>query len=562
MKNSTKVVLLLLILASSRMFAASHPERSVSNAVNTFYSEDFASGVPATWQLVDNAGNGVNWHYTITGIFHFTGDANDSLNSVGTSAANGYMIYDSDSANPGVGGENADMISEVIDCSTNANVHLKFNQLLKHFAESATVSVSTDGLLWTMVYDASAGLAQNAATPNPDVVDVDISTLAANQATVYLKFNFTGDFDYWWMIDDVQLYENVGVDAALSSVTAPVTTCNLLTAAEAITVSIYNNGGGPLSNFDVTYIVDGGTPVTEPVALSIAVGTSGTYTFTATADLSAPGNHTIQTYVTAAGDTSAGNDTAMANIYNGPHVVNTSTNYSTGFELTDDLSGWMIEDTNNDLVSWDLSDVLPHTGLYCARMSGVVASDWIYTTCLDLSDTIQYEMTYFYKNGSTVSDQNFKISIGMAQDSASMTQDILPINLVTNLSYLPGMDQFTVPVAGTYYIGFYVGTGTQSNVSFRLDDINLYDASGVNILKHSSKKSLQLFPNPTTGLFRINNVEEGQVEVISPLGQIIYSQKINSSSNEVNLNDQPAGIYSVRIITKSGVSASQVVISR
>ena len=85
-----------------------------------FFSEDFSGGLPSGWQVIDSAGIGVNWHFTTTGTFN---TAYDSLSVIGTTAANGYMIYDSDSANTTLGGENADLISVSINCSLYPNVH-------------------------------------------------------------------------------------------------------------------------------------------------------------------------------------------------------------------------------------------------------------------------------------------------------------------------------------------------------------------------------------------------------------------------------------------------------
>jgi hypothetical protein len=49
---------------------------------------------------------------------------------------------------------------------------------------------------------------------NPEVVTVNISSFAANQATVYLKFNYIGDYDYWWAIDDIKLFEPPAYDVS------------------------------------------------------------------------------------------------------------------------------------------------------------------------------------------------------------------------------------------------------------------------------------------------------------------------------------------------------------
>ncbi|MBL0104684.1 MAG: T9SS type A sorting domain-containing protein [Bacteroidetes bacterium] len=582
MKNYTRIAFLFLLLCSVNTFAAGkhqrgartttksaarhgviNPNSSLSNTI--FYSEDFASGLPLTWQAVDNAGNGINWSYTTTGITNQGSyGMYDSLSTLNTTAANGYMIYDSDASNGGVGGEDADLLTGPIDCSTYSNVHLYYIETLLHYAESATVSVSTDGTNWTQVYDASAGLNQDQGTANPNPVDLDITSLAAGQAAVYVKFNFTGDYDYFWMIDDFAMYQVDGTDASLSSLIAPATTCSLLSNAETVTVSIFNAGGTDFNIYDINYIIDGNAPVTESVNGTVIAGGSLNYDFVTLADLSAPGTHTITCYISLIGDTNQTNDTITGTIFVGPHALAVGSPYVNGFELTDDLSGWTVEDLNNDTASWDLTDVLPHSGTYCARMAAATAEDYIYTTCLDLSDTAHYDLSYYYRNTSTSNQANFEVVIGQAQNSSAMTQVIVPMSLVTNIAYLPGAAQFQVSASGTYYIGFHVVNG-DSLVNFRLDDINISQNSGVGIVELGAGKT-SVYPNPSTGSFMITstvNSESFLVSVSNMLGQEVYSRHFSALSGErIDLSSQSAGQYIVRIITDKGVSTQSVNISR
>ena len=74
---------------------------------NIIYTEDFSNGIPSGWQLIDNAGNGVNWKLTTTGIYNAAQYPQliSRLSQNGTTAANGYMLYDSDSSGQTVQGE-------------------------------------------------------------------------------------------------------------------------------------------------------------------------------------------------------------------------------------------------------------------------------------------------------------------------------------------------------------------------------------------------------------------------------------------------------------------------
>ncbi|MBK6837157.1 MAG: T9SS type A sorting domain-containing protein [Bacteroidetes bacterium] len=585
MKNSTRIfVLSLLALITSGLTAisrqraalpadnsASVPFRHGSVLPRTqavpFYSQDFSSGIPGTWQVNDNSSNGLNWTWTNTGAYS-SSPGLDSLSTVGTSAANGYMIFDSDSAG-GVGGEDADLISETIDCSANVAGHLTFNQLLVHFAEAARVSVSNDGgTVWNDVYDASAGLAQYQATPNPDFVDVDITAFAAGQATVQIKFNFQGNYDFWWMIDDVQLYEPSSVDGGVSGINGPLASCALLSATETISVEINNYGGVEITNFDVSYVVDNGTAVTEIVTDTIAAGSSLSYSFTTAADLSAAGMHTIVSYTAIVGDTITSNDTASTSIFTGPTVANASTSYSMGFEDNEDLSTWAVDDVNLDGYFWNLVTTNPHSGTTCARMSTpnstVPADDWLFTTCLELNDTTNYDLSYFYRTSSTSTQAFLEVMVGTDQTPAGMTQSLISFHLINNVSYLTNIASFTVPANGIYYIGFHVAN-SDSATNLRIDDINLSGSSGVGI-NEVSKNDVSVYPNPAAGYFHLNSAIKSnsfQISVCNTIGQVVFESNYSNLSGQVlDLTNQPVGQYFVRVISDAGVSTQSISVVR
>lgn len=586
MKNSTRIFIFLSFVLSSYIVLASNRSNQkgpvditestsfrktpMPNRVQSvpFYSEDFSGGLPSGWTVTDNAGNGVLWHYTTTGIFNVGSTPGlDTLNSFGTSAANGYMIFDSDSAGGLVPAENCDMTSDLIDCSSYNVVHLTFNQLLYHFAETPTVSVSNDGSIWTVVYDASFGLSQGQATPNADMVDIDITAYAALQSTVFIRWNFTGAYDYWWMIDDVTLYEPAAADAGVFSITSPTTSCTVLSNAETISVEVYNFGSDSISGFDVSYMIDGGAPVTESIADTIAPGFSYSYSFTATADLSTPGTYMISSYTSLSGDAENSNDSVSVSINNGAVQVNTSSSYAMGFESNEDFSRWSNEDGNFDGNFWMLSNTAARTGTMCARMAtpnaGVAADDWLFSPCLDLRDTVSYTLEYYYRTFSTATRANIEVMLGSLPAGFGMTQTIHPTQMVSNLSYNKSMNNFTVPSAGIYYIGFHV-TNADSATSLRIDDINLSASSGVGI-KEMNKGNISVFPNPANGYIKLTgkSITNTEVILLSPVGQIVYQNKFNTLENEnIDISNLAEGQYILRVLSAEGVSTHTVSVVR
>lgn len=81
-----------------------------------------------------------------------------------------------------------------------------------------------------------------------------------------------------------------------------------LSAAENVTLAIMNMGLNPQTGFDVTYVLNGGTPVTETFAGTLNPGESYSLDFTATEDFSNAGIYSFDVYTSLSGDENASND--------------------------------------------------------------------------------------------------------------------------------------------------------------------------------------------------------------------------------------------------------------
>ncbi len=91
----------------------------------------------------------------------------------------------------------------------------------------------------------------------------------------------------------------------------------LLTANEDITITIENYGTSTVTSVPVTYMIDGGTPVSETYSGSIAPGATDTFTFNAQADLSSPQHwYRIEATSNMAGDMVAANNYYAENTFN------------------------------------------------------------------------------------------------------------------------------------------------------------------------------------------------------------------------------------------------------
>jgi parallel beta-helix repeat protein len=109
------------------------------------------------------------------------------------------------------------------------------------------------------------------------------------------------------------------IDLGVVSIDEPITSI-LKSANEDVSVTIQNFGTDPVSNFDVSFTFDGGSPITETIAGPIAPGTTMTHTFATTVDMSTEASYDFVAYTTILNDASVLNDTAYATVDHMPFI--------------------------------------------------------------------------------------------------------------------------------------------------------------------------------------------------------------------------------------------------
>jgi subtilisin-like proprotein convertase family protein len=139
-------------------------------------------------------------------------------------------------------------------------------------------------------------------------------------------------------------------DIGVTAITAPVT--NDVLGNEPVTVTIENFGTASQSNFDVSYTLNGGTPVVEQVAGPLAGGATTSYTFTTLADLSADGMYTIVAQTQLGGDSVPSNDSTSVDVENTACSSDTNdTDVTILPDLSDPAAESVITITNDVVIS-------------------------------------------------------------------------------------------------------------------------------------------------------------------------------------------------------------------
>ena len=112
------------------------------------------------------------------------------------------FVCDSDEA--GAGSVDSWLISPSFDCSAYGVVELNFTHRYNWYGE-----VEPEGIYVYVTIDGDVDISDNVVFHEigPDIAltteNIDISSIVVGQADVRVGLRYVGDFDYWWVVDDI-----------------------------------------------------------------------------------------------------------------------------------------------------------------------------------------------------------------------------------------------------------------------------------------------------------------------------------------------------------------------
>jgi len=249
-----------------------------------FWTEDFTDGIPAGWATTDASTNTLKVYWTWC-LNPFLGDSDpgcsqpwdDALNGQvpfrATTATTGFVVVDSDDPGDLPNNHISQLTTTPFNFADKNQVFISFQTHIGVYIENADANailrVSTNGIDWTE-YTIFPGLTTTERwSENPETPIIDISATAANQANVWIQWQWTGNYEYMWSVDDIEIYNQDPTpqnDVAISAFFYPVS--SYTTPASQIAsntfqfeVNLSNKGLNPQTNLVVTAYVeeDGGS---------------------------------------------------------------------------------------------------------------------------------------------------------------------------------------------------------------------------------------------------------------------------------------------------------------
>ncbi len=616
-----------IYLKTAGLFAVLFLFAAALQAQTPFYTNDFSSGdLPTGWSTDDLSGQGVVW--TWCGDPDNTGpgcvtnwDAYVVQHGAfaSTTADNGFLLVDSDIAGSLPANHQAVLTSSAFDFSDKTEVWVKFESLIGVYSYPTLgfvfLQVSTDGTNWNNydVYDIDP---DTRWTSNPQVAVIDISADAAGQSTVYLRWYWEGNYEYYWLLDDLAIYEedpsvlffpanDLRVNSNFFAIApnamwplSQVEPFGFLADVQNVGVADQTNVNlnitlTDLADNSVVYTEDlpyGTIPADSLVENVLFPGTGylptditvyqGVYTITADSTDENPDNNT-QTFQFVVTDTlfakeggpefpayPAGDDpwngaATHSWAFGAVYYVKDGTNLyarTVGFSVagTPENAGQIIQIR---LYQWaDDGDLVCQAGerdflgLAIYTLNGTETADNIIT------------LPVTTLGGESISLESGKHYIVMIEYEAP---DATQISFGASSSFDYGAMNYRSDQLGmTRHAGLFAVESTLENVDYlpifgtipvaRLSIGEALSVGTVNVLSEDNKVSV--FPNPVTDEVNLNmelaqNFEQVQLSLLDLTGKVLETrslQNVQQATETFRVSDLPAGSYILQINTKAG----------
>jgi len=228
--------------------------------------------------------------------------------------------------------------TSAIDCSKKSSVVLKFQQYfmwndwvkLRKDA-GLLICVSSNGTDWKE-YDVRNGIGSEADCPNPMNMELNITSVAAFQPKVYLRFQWRGIYAWYWMVDDLELSEALDQDVSVSSLVSHPVAGNVFTKNDVFKFNVVNLSSKPINKpFDCYLNIDNRQPLKVTMSLSdknpLGIIDTVVVAFPP-ADLTDFGIHKIRFYTVLPEDNRKTNDTLSMELYSKAYEIGAITGFS------------------------------------------------------------------------------------------------------------------------------------------------------------------------------------------------------------------------------------------
>ncbi len=562
-------------------------------AQNVFWNEDFQNGIPANWTNYEPSSPFIKWNWTMnTTQGLISGQPNFASSTVG----NGFMLFNSGQL--GNTYHDTQLTTDVIDCSGQNTVFVHFENQYGFFSNTSVpiFGVSTDSINWS--YDTLfTDLVSNQLSDAVQIVELDISNIAANQSTVYLQFRWIGQDEYAWRLDDIRLQ-----DAA-----TPPPIYN--TTIEAF--AIPKNYATPIEHI-------------QPIEMAAQVSNNGLATVNNLQLKASIYNHNTNTllYSDSIGASTLGINNDLVLEISSQYTPTTTGTFRLEYELTQDSTDGALADnlTNNVFIVTDsLFAKDNNTGFGSAKPSST--GDYMIGNIYEIRTNSYYADKTIFNCGHPLNFPMAGLSVDVFLYEVDSTIDPFFNNFNNSNATLVGIGQYIFTASDNSFdffvtdIGGLNGgkvalkanhryfimlsfSGAANILDIGVSDALRYDTDYATIIRtadtwyldgfgpeltaivrmtvtqstsaqklSSLESQINVFPNPANDYINVSidlkNAEKLTINVVTTTGKLIFIKEtalIKSNKTILNTSNWTSGIYFIRIQGRSGQTTKRIVV--
>lgn len=555
---------------------------------DVIWEDDFSNS--SNWVVGNSSNPTVDW---VIGTAGPTGSFSVGMGAITSTSGGNFALFDSDAWGSAASEQDSWIRNATpINLSGFPAVIVQFESYYRNFQGSCYVEVSNNGTTWTS-FEVHGSLAVNAATPNPQVVSVNVSAGIGNAAMAYVRFRYEGGWDYAWMIDDVKLIEAYDHDLVLEKVFTSLGAAELqytkVPAAQVNASSVVSFGaelmnvGSQSQNVILTVTNAAGyNQATTPSALaplatdSLSIATANGYTLPATV-----GTYDF-TYTLSSNNTlsNTGDDQLVFPFEVTNNIMAVDTYNGTPASLTGGFFGWATApgDPGIGTIYEIFNDAqLQRVRVGIANVAAANQADYtgneLFVQLYKFNASIgEYEFVAI-SNTIQLATANYGnlVNLDFANPISLTAGDvILPIASCFDGSIVPvafaGMSfgGTTLGLAGGDLVGL-AGTGdlVQAPV-VRLDFSNIASIEEATI----ASNNVALYPNPTsdeaTIAFTLNNDAAVTIEVRDLSGKVVYTSnegQLAAGAHQTTLSTVAfaSGMYTYSVSANGAVVTNKFV---
>ncbi len=282
-----------------------------------------------------------------------------------------------------------------------------------------------------------------------------------------------------------------------------------------------------------------------------------TYTFNTT------GNHTIGVTATNSIGTSAPASLTV-NVY----TCDAVTSFPWNEDFENGIGGcWSTIDANGDGYSWmatlndnDLAGFgnngsnSAYSNSYINGVGAVTPDNWLVTPAITLPATGSYTLSWFAGSAPSYPEEHYAVYVATANTEAAFSAtNALYEETLTSGDWTEHNVSLANYAGQTVYVAFRHYNCSDAYI-LGIDDVTIAATTGIENVENAA--NVAIYPNPVRNMLTIEGNDVKNVEVIDMNGRVVLT---NDRAGQLDMSTLAEGVYMVRVMSLSGVTAQKVV---